>query len=320
VLAYFALPASTRGGHLILLLAGFLFLLAWIQVGPRVAPTCRTMAMRALSANTRAVVTGTSRVERGIDPRLLTTPTVNLSSGGLSYLTLSPMIRHALERAPEVRLVVIELDVFLLKGRGLVQERLFELGVPMQEWPNSFRKRLWYVLKSGGPLSAMPRVDVEYFAQSLRPNERPPRDANGYNPYVFFRDLTAPGSDEDYGATRYVAMHRKELVGDLDGKNIEALLSLLRWLDDRGVRWMLVTLPHLPGWISGRPDAWETSVTQALHAVQAAYPAGTNYYWDASSELKLDAAHFHDGLHLNRAGVELFNRELDRRMTGLLNP
>ena len=303
-----------------LVLAGLAVLLLWLGFGPLLVPTCRTMALRALAPETRVIVTGTSRVERGIDPRLFRTRMVNLSSGGLSYLTMKPMIERALQRAPGTRLVVIELDIFLLKGKGLIQERLFELDVPMRYWPMSWEDRLGFVLKNGGVFSAMPRIDVEYFAQSIRPNERPPAGAAGFNPYPFFRDLSDEGSDELYGAAKYISMHRKELVGDLDGRNIAALLQLLEGLDARGVAWRLVTLPHLPGWVAGRPDEWEHSVEAAWQAIRARYPDLDARSWDATSELGLDRPHFHDGLHLNRLGVELFNRALDERIAEWLSP
>jgi hypothetical protein len=232
-----------------MVLAGIFVLLGWLQVGPILVPTCRTMAMRALSPDTRVIATGTSRVERGVDPRLIGEPLVNISSGGLSYLTMKPMIQRAIQRAPGVRLVLIELDIFLLKGKGLIQERLFELDVPMRYWPMSRVDRAWFALENGWILSAMPRLDVEYMAQSIRPNERPPAGANGFNPYPFFRDLSDEGGDELYGAAKYISMHRKELVGDMDGRNIAALLALLAWLDEQGIQWRLVTLPHLPGWV-----------------------------------------------------------------------
>lgn len=312
--------AAERRGLVVMVLAGIFVLLGWLQVGPILVPTCRTMAMRALSPDTRVIATGTSRVERGVDPRLIGEPLVNISSGGLSYLTMKPMIQRAIQRAPGVRLVLIELDIFLLKGKGLIQERLFELDVPMRYWPMSRVDRAWFALENGWILSAMPRLDVEYMAQSIRPNERPPAGANGFNPYPFFRDLSDEGGDELYGAAKYISMHRKELVGDMDGRNIAALLALLAWLDEQGIQWRLVTLPHLPGWVSGRPDEWERSVENAWQTIRARYPDLHERFWDATSELGLDRPHFHDGLHLNQKGVEVFNRALDKRVAGWLTP
>lgn len=316
--SYFRLPLRERIGHAVLAVMGSLIVMAWFLYSPELVPTCRTMAVRALSPDTDVLVSGTSRVERGIDPRLFGVKVVNLSSGGLSYLTMKPLIIRAIKCAPGTRLVVIEFDIFLLKGEGLINERLFELGVPMRDWPMSCKDRMWYILKNGGPLSAMPRIDVEYYTQSIRANGRPPPNANGYNPYTFFRDLTADGADGQYGATKYLYMHRNELTSSLDGANVRALLYLLHWLDERNIRWALVTLPHLQGWISGQPDEWESSVENALRSVQAAYPGGPFRYWDASSELGLDRPHFHDGLHLNRSGVEIFDRALDGKIEGWL--
>ncbi len=315
---YKRLPRNEHIGHAVMAFAGLCILLGWLSFSPAFVPTCRTMAVRSLSPATEMIITGTSRVERGVDPRLFDKNMANLSSGGLSYLTMKPMIIRAIERAPNVKLVIIEFDIFLLKGKGLIQDRLIELGLPMSEWPESMEDRLWFILQHGGPLAAMPRIDVEYMAQSIQANERPPPESNGYNPYTFLRDLTSEDSDGLYGASKYIAMHRKELVGSLDDANIRALLDLLRWLDARDVRWALVTLPHLPGWISGRPDEWEASVDQALRTLGVEYPGEKLTFWDASASLGLGRPHFHDGLHLNRRGVELFNRELDVRIAGWL--
>jgi len=313
--AYFQLPLRERVGHALMVVAGLIILLLWLRFSPEIIPTCRTMAVHALSNETDALVTGTSRVERGIDPRLFDFDLVNISSGGLAYLTINPMIMRAVENAPNVKLIVIEFDVFLLKGAGLIQDRLFELGLPMRDWPMSLEDRVWFVLQHGGVLSSMPRVDIEYYSQSIRANERPPMESNGYNPYTFLRDLTSEGSDEQYGASKYVNMHRQELVGSLDEANILALLDLLNWLDERNIRWALVTLPHLPGWIHGRPDEWEVCVESAMQKIKTDYKGDRIRYWDASSSLGLDLPHFHDGLHLNRRGVEIFNRELRNQMT-----
>jgi len=317
--AYFQLPRRERVGHVLMVVAGLIMLMTWLHYSPGIIPTCRTMAIRALSSETEALVTGTSRVERGVDPRLFEFDLINISSGGLAYLTMTPMIKRSIERAPHVRLVVIEFDVFLLKGEGLIQDRLFELGLPMRDWPMPLKDRFWFVLQNGGVLSSLPRMDVEYFSQSIRANERPPPDSNGYNPYSFLRDLTEEGSDELYGATKYLTMHRQELVGSLDDDNVLALLDLLHWLDERNIRWALVTLPHLPGWIRGRPDEWELSVESAMQKIQHEYKGGRIRFWDASSSLGLDIPHFHDGLHLNHRGVEKFNRELSTQMTVWLN-
>lgn len=312
--AYCRLPAKSRLVHVILIVAGAFIVLAWLRFGPLFAPTCRTVALQSLTPETQVIVTGTSRVERGVDPRLLSFDTVNFSSGGLAYLTMNPLIKRAVVRAPNVELVIIEMDIFLLKGEGLIQERLFEMGLPMSDWPAPWPERLSFVLHHGGPLSAMPRIDVEYFAQSIRPVEIPPWDAKGYNPFVFHRDLIDDEFNRLYGAERYLWMHRQSLVAPLERANTEALVDLLRWLDDRGISWALCTLPHQPAWIEQRPAEWAKSVDEAVNAVRSQYPGVEIRHWDFSESLNLDRPHFHDGVHLNRRGVEIFNQALDRKV------
>jgi hypothetical protein len=239
---------------------------------------------------------------------------INLSSGGFAYPTMKPLIQRAIERAPHVELVVIELDIFLLRGHGLIQDRLFELQLPMRDWPVGYKKRIRHILEYGGPLCAMPRVDVEYFTQSIRQKGRLPAGSNGYNPFPSFRDLSAEESDELYGAARYLWLHRGELVVPLEEANTQILIELLHWLEDHNIRWALVTLPHLPGWINGRPAEWTAAVDNSIKTIRNEYHDTAIRYWDASSSLGLDKPDFNDGLHLNRRGVERYSHALNQKI------
>ena len=102
-------------------------------VAEQLLPIPQTQAVAAIGPETEVLVSGSSRVLRGIEPALYSNNIVNLSSGGLGYGVVEPIILRALQHAPNVKLVILEMDSFLIHGDGVASHwnsgRLCALGL-----------------------------------------------------------------------------------------------------------------------------------------------------------------------------------------------
>ncbi len=88
---------------------------AWALLAPWTAQeNYRTLAVAALSEETRVLVFGTSHVDVMLDPRRIDVPAMNLSADICSYVCLESIVAGHVDRLPGLELVLVEADIVSL--------------------------------------------------------------------------------------------------------------------------------------------------------------------------------------------------------------
>ncbi len=309
------LPRSTKGWHVLLVALCVCVVVAGKLLVAVYAPTSRTLAVQALDEETEVIVTGSSRVERGVDPLQYDVDMVNLSSGGLSYETMDVVVRRALERAPNVKLVVIEADIFMVRCDGISLHWgsgiLDEFGVSLWDLPVSPKVKVRRFLTQSPVFFANRLTPMLFLHPFSSYSDIPKPDLDGFKPFDFPRDLATDPDVEHHGPVQFVEWHSKWLAVDHSDRNVPALLRLCRELGRRNIRVALLMLPHLDEWTAGIPDLWRQQMDDLVIAVSDEL-GDDAIIWDFSNETGFGLEMFHDGLHLNKEGVA--------KMAALLGP
>lgn len=282
-------------------------------------PTPQTAALAALDSGTEVLVSGSSRTLRGVEPVRYARKTVNLSSGGLSYAPIEKIVARALERAPNVKLVVLEMDSFPIRADGYALHRnsgvLNQLGLRPADRPATPGRRILRALIES-PVVYATRLTPESWL--TRDPERLRRMRRGFEPFQGSRNLADDPDYAGHGPERFVQWHREWLREDHSGENVPALVRLCRHLHDRGIRVLLVRLPHLETWMRDVPSEWHAQISSAVQAVQAEVPDGV-WYRDLSNASGFDLRTFADGLHYNDAGIARLAEILDPLVESILS-
>jgi len=118
------------------------------------------------------------------------------------------------------------------------------------------------------------------------------------------------------------AAHHDAVFRDADFEpNCAALLRILRLLDDRGVRAVLLRTPFHPAYAASRRPRWERRCDEALARVRAAaHPARPVLVWDYMRHPGFADAHFRDDDHLNSAGADRLCSMLADPLATMLAP
>lgn len=278
----------------------------------KVLPTPQTSAVGALGPDVEVLVSGASRVLRGIEPSLYSNRIVNLSSGGLGYGAIEPIILRALERAPNVKLVVLEMDSFLIHNDGFATHwdtgRLYELGLHPWDFQVPWHRRILRILTQP-PIFLVSRLTPENLLK------RDPRillrARRGFEPFLGTRNLAEDPDYAGHGPERFIQMHKGWLPKGDSAGNIPALVRLCQTLNARGIGVLLLRLPHLEVWWKGVHPQWAQQTQAAVQAVQAEVKNGV-WFHDLAVTPEFDLWLFTDGLHYNNAGIQ--------RLAEILNP
>lgn len=100
------------------------------------AASIYALAHQALGAKTEMIAIGNSLVITGIQPSILSRPSVNLAVDGGNYRNLEMVVRRNLDRGPQLKWALIQLDLLChLYGHSANRDfrTLYELGVKRQD-------------------------------------------------------------------------------------------------------------------------------------------------------------------------------------------
>jgi len=321
---YLRLSARVKVWHVFLLFTFFCIALSGKWFIAKVAPTTQWQGYKSLSQKTEILIVGSSRVQRGVDPTMFTGKMVNLSSGGLSYTVIKPIILNAVKRAPNIKIVLIEFDIFLLRCDGMQIHGddgiLYELGLNVWDLPIRTGTK-WAKVFSESPCYYVNRLtpEVLFHPFSLYPTI-PQKNYKGFAPHDFYRDLKTDPDAKYHGAETFIKWHKAWLESDENSAhNLQALLHLTEELLTRNITVVLITLPHLKEWKRNIPLQWEQECESALCLLRNNVKSNAFIYWDFSCTELSQKEFFHDGLHLNKQGVEKFREMLNKRIIFLLD-
>ena len=273
-------------------------------------------ARRALTPETRVLITGTSHVFTGVRADRLGVPAANVAASGLDYQLAEPLLNAALDQAPATELVLIEVDGYPLHAdlaeRGLVPVTdLIDFGVDPAA----------VAAVSGRPVAATdaaPGGAGGVFgppAVFARPAWTPTRaldialKARGrvHGP-GFLGWTTAFNNLTDGGRARH---HDRVAVGD-PAENLPALLAMVDAAAARGADVILFRTPHAVQYRTAAPERFGPAVKAAAAAIRARRPGVP--FWDDYADPRFTAADYFDGDHLNVRGADRYTKILGDRV------
>jgi len=310
---YRRLPTREKCWHVltwfcgVVIVAGGCQLCHWFWVSPPDV-NYRSMALESLSPETEVLIVGTSHVERAVRPDVFTHETMGISARALDYVCMEAVLNKALDRAPAVALVVLEVDYVPL----YMDHIAFAGDRELADWGVSYRElKLDPLARARTYLSL---VGYKRFTPShlwLRaaakdPEMTPERRFAGY---VASERVVDASRD----AAKLRALFDDVFTGDVSARQ-QALIRMIQGLEARGIQVRLLRLPmHESYWAIVRPE-WERTLSQTLELIRAKTDVGPGDFWDYSTLASLEAHDYRDADHLNGWGAVKFSHLLDGRV------
>jgi hypothetical protein len=293
-------------GAAVLVVVACHYLLTGVWADPRAKHgTERTLAVASLSAETEVIFVGTSHVASGNPPALHSCRVMNLTLNGGSYEMLEKILERNLSKAPNARLVVLELDIVPLRMDTLVMlqgdgQTLWENGLTPADvyGPHPVKLADAYAMKFGRAFFIMkPLTPSQLWHNRTTWSEREARGDRepGYNPVEARMDR----GSEDRGVADATS---RPLDPEIVGRNRAALVRIVQRLRAEGRTVALVRLPYHEAVRRGEPPVYEIAVEEALREVRP----DVAVWWDYRPDGRFQPNHFADATHLNRLGGALF--------------
>jgi len=305
--------SARTGSWIVLLVVAMAAGTWWAQkIVERFLPTPQTSAVASLDSKTEVLASGSSRILRGIEPALYSNNIVNLSSGGIGYSAVEPIILRALERAPNVKLVVLEMDSFLIHNDAFKTHwdsgRLYELGLSPWDFQVPMWKRISRILNQP-PVFLVSRLTPENMLKRDPANIL--RARLGFKPFQGNRNLAEDPDYAGHGPEHFIQIHKARLPKRDPAHNVSALVRLCRTLNARGIGVLLLRLPHLEVWRKNVHPEWNQQTQSAVQAVFAEVEDGV-WFRDLEDTPEFDLWLFTDGVHYNDDGIQ--------QLANILNP
>ena len=317
--AYIRLPAATRRWHLGLAFLFLVILVAGSEILRRTAgvePAPGVPYMSLVDDRLEVIYAGSSHVGYGIDPRLYSMNGMNVTAGALNYEGIEIVLRRYLDRAPNLKILVLEAGIVPLRVDTMARldgdyRSLYRLGLTTFDLPlGPYEKVIQWLRESRVlyPVYFMDRWSPSLLVWGTRPlggEGEGDADTRGFTP------LERTISTENDGAV-VVEIHRLDhLRADHATRNLPALLRILDMAEARRLPVVLLRLPHHRTYVENRPEEWERQFQDMMdHAIRQTSPELlTVLDWEQHPAF-LDE-HFADGDHLNVRGVTLLRDLLD---------
>ncbi len=295
---------------------------AWALLAPWTArENYRTLAVAALSEETRVLVLGTSHVDMGLDPRRIEVPAMNLSADICDFVCLEAVVAGHVDRLPGLELVLLEVDVVSLIYDTFAtyqgDHRNFldlapSIDALRESWGRKARLR-WdrALLYSSwvGPFLARQKFAPREILRAWREKREGPRQPLLAGHRSFDKVMT-----EENDGKAILAIHAEEgSLANVD-RNVEALIRTLRFLRERDVGVVLVRFPHHRSYWENRPQSWDATYQRALGRVWREFGRDAFSYWDFERIPVFSDDEFRDGDHLNAKGSERFSAVVNGRV------
>lgn len=282
----------------------------------------RSASLELLSTNTRALAIGSSHLAFGLDPAPFGGALATMPAGGMDFSCEEVVLRCALERAPNVRAILLEADVINLlidaidKSKGDYHQ-LYALGLSIEDLPMSrYAKLRQHVIESKllYPVFFLKRLTPQAFVWEDAAAVAARREADDamLRGYVPSEDVI---SDKNDGRV-VVEFHKADYKRDHSRANADALIRILRAMREQGRVVVLLRFPKHHTYWESRPPEWEARYRALMDRVASEAPDGWQV-WDYD-ELPLPDEDFMDGHHMNRRGAEAFTQLLKPRIETLL--
>lgn len=321
--AYFRLPASTRQWHLLLTFGFLVILVTGSELLRRTAgaePESDAPYMSLVDERLEVIYAGSSHIGYGIDPRLYRLNGLNVTAGALNYEGIEIVLRRYLDRAPNLKVLVLEAGIVPLRVDTMTRldgdyRSLYRLGLTTFDLPmGSYRKFMQWLRESRVlyPVYFMERWSPSLLVWGTRPlggEGEGKIDTRGFTP---LERVISPDND---GAV-VVEIHRLDhLRTDHSARNLPALQRILKLAEARRLPVVLLRPPHHRSYMENRPVEWERQYQDMMdRATRQTRPEFVTVLdWEQHRAFRDE--HFADGDHLNVQGVRELKTLLDQMLS-----
>ncbi|HMP71827.1 MAG TPA: hypothetical protein PKE55_01050 [Kiritimatiellia bacterium] len=317
--AYTGLPLRTHVWHGLLVFTGLCILVGGSYVLRRSGGSESIVGppyMSLVDDQLEVIYAGTSHIGYGIDPRIYSLRGMNVSAGALNYELMEKVIARYLNRAPNLRLLVLEAGIVPLRVDTMARldgdyQSLYRLGLDLSDLPLPFYRKAMQGLKESWilyPIYFMDRWSPSIWVWGRR---RLGSEGEGRVDTRGHTTLDRVISSRNDGRV-VVAHHQADhLAMDHSPVNLPALIRMLDMAEQRRLPVLFLRMPHHASYVEHRPAEWEAHVQAMLTEVLTTVRPGSVTYLDWEQGMIYMDAHFADGDHLNREGVIALRDALD---------
>ena len=286
-------------------------LLNWIDPYPKPLQAS-TGASAALGPGTRVLVVGTSHVLDGIKPSLLGSNAMNLALIGGDYRAILLVLQHRLADMPNLEVVMLEADNLCLFQSGADRKDFSEFytwGLSRNDLPLSWGAKRWQAIVE------QPLIAPFIFSRRLTPGSWPQASPVELIIEPGFQSTTQRVATYNSGPA-LIRLHERMISDQATTQNLAALEELLHLLKNRGVRVVLLTLPHHQGYGSNASERWRKAFSDLLASARTVL-GDEMVWWNWESDLGFSDDDFMDGHHLNVVGAAKMSERLRESLADL---
>ena len=321
--AYRALPRPIHRWHRVLAFGFVLILLlgseALRMTGGR-EPVPAQPYMSLVNGDLEVIFAGSSHIGYGIDPRLYRMSGMNITAGALSYEGIEIILNKYLDRAPHLKVLVVEAGIVPLRVDTMARldgdyRSLYRLGLTTFDLPlGLYPKTMQWVRESRllYPIYFEDRWSPSLLIWGTRPlgSEGEGRlDTRGHT------SLERVISGINDGAV-VVEHHRSDhLRLDHSAYNLPALLRIMDVAQQRNLPVVFIRTPHHASYVELRPPEWEAQFQHMVEAVRKRMRPDLLHVLDWERHPAFQPEHFADADHLNVRGVAVLRDLLDPILT-----
>jgi len=272
--------------------------------------------MSLVNEQLEAIFVGTSHFGYGIDPRLYSLNGINITAGALNYECMEIILAKYIDRAPHLRVLVIEAGIVPLRVNTMVRldedyRSLYRIGLDTFELPLGIYRKCIQWLKESRllyPVYFMDRWSPSLLVWGSRPLGSEGEGRIETRGYTALDRVISPFNNGHV----VVEQHRLDhLRLDHSAVNLPALMRIVKLADDRNLPVVFIRMPHHTSYVINRPLEWETQYQSMLEYVRKSIKPEQFLYLDWEQREEFTDAQFADGDHLNTRGVKLLSSLLD---------
>jgi hypothetical protein len=281
----------------------------------------RSMSYAALSDQTQAILLGTCHLYNGVHPDYTGVKSVNLAATNLSFDRMRKVYEASKERAPNVKYVLVELDIGTLLGNpyqaegGVSPESLAELGVKYPwQFPKNARSLTEFIHQTLSGVFSWRLVPIEFQNRNAAPPTTNESEVS-FAGFVASEAIIYEGMDYKDMFAKATSYFQLNMLAE----NKAELYKLIDEITASGATPIFIQYPHYIEFTKSRPASWDKAFERTIVELKN-YVGKENFiFWDYNSWNATDKKLFRDIDHLNTRGALHFSAELGGRIKSLLN-
>jgi hypothetical protein len=284
----------------------------------KISNNYRKQAINALSNNTIILLLGASHFFSDVDPSILSVPAVTLSAGSLNYATQFAILKKNIHKTPKLKLCLLELGRIPYTINTLHNRRhrfkgdfsdLIDLGLTYWDIPD-FHPLLatwfWFKdLKFISPIIKGPKFNLPspVNTSAIKSSRKINQQIKTIKKPGFF--TTTRTLHQYYKIPKSNVKKRKPSIYNKTELNRKALIQMIIFLEDKGVRILFIRFPRF------RPNAKGLEKIIETTKKVSRYPI---CIYDYEKDNRFTESDYKDPNHLNFYGAQKFTKILNKQI------